>query len=114
MNMCQSTYLLLLLQDVSRLMDLCRQCIAFESIKDLAACVHAIRTDPEIKVVRIKNRLDPAFDSSLSKGYRDVAINMRIKTYSTIEMGIDNHVCELQLLLKSFAMLKVRNSYANR
>jgi hypothetical protein len=98
----------LLLQDVSRLVDLCRQCIAFENIEDMAACMHAVRTDPEINVVRIKNRLDPAFDSNKSKGYRDVAINMCISSQTTIDLRINSHVCELQLILKSFAALKVR------
>ncbi len=100
----------LLHQDISRLVDLCRQCIAFENIEDLSACVRAVRTDPDIIVLRIKNRFDAAYDSNLSKGYRDVAINMCIRSRGTRDLGISTHVCELQLILISFAKLKVRQT----
>ena len=39
---------------------------------------------------------------------RNVIINLRINTAVTTQLGIDLHVCELQLTLRSFAVLMVR------
>ena len=105
------------LQDASRLLDLCRQSVVFESSADLAACLAAIRVDSDVFVVRIKNRLDPHLlphsdgsrcDSEPVAGYRDVAVNLRIKSPAAVSLGLDDHICELQLLLRSFAELKVK------
>jgi hypothetical protein len=38
---------------------------------------------------------------------RDVSLNLRIVTERTAALGIDGHICELQLILHSFAKLKV-------
>jgi hypothetical protein len=57
-------------QDVSRLTDLCRQSIVFENVRDLTTCINVIAQDVHVRVVRVKNRLDPAFPSHLSAGYR--------------------------------------------
>jgi hypothetical protein len=59
--------------------------------------------------MRIKNRLDPDYDSARSAGYRDVGVNLRVVTPETRALGVDAHVCELQLLLRRFAELKVRS-----
>eukprot|EP00282_Hemiselmis_andersenii_P006361 CAMPEP_0114125082 /NCGR_PEP_ID=MMETSP0043_2-20121206/9114_1 /TAXON_ID=464988 /ORGANISM="Hemiselmis andersenii, Strain CCMP644" /LENGTH=242 /DNA_ID=CAMNT_0001217991 /DNA_START=68 /DNA_END=793 /DNA_ORIENTATION=- len=91
--------------NVSRLVDLTRQSIVFEGIGDLVKCLEAILLDPEVVVLRIKNRLDKSYDSSLSAGYRDVALNVRIVSEEAIELALDTHVCEVQLILKvSFAL----------
>jgi hypothetical protein len=57
-------------QDVSRLTDLCRQSIVFDNVRDLTTCINVIAQDVHVRVVRFKNRLDPAFPSHLSAGYR--------------------------------------------
>jgi hypothetical protein len=95
------------LQDVSRLVDLCRQCILFDDAADIAACLRAIQRDPEAKIQRIKNRLDLAFDASKSGGYRDVVLNLVLSNEQTAAMGVDRHVCEVQLIHRKFAELKV-------
>ena len=59
-------------------------------------------------MVRVKNRMDPNYDSSISAGYRDVALNLRIVNDETKDLGVETHVCEVQLILKAFAELKVR------
>ena len=51
-------------------------------------------------MVRIKNRLDPCYDSALSSGYRDVMINICIKTPETTSLRVQHHVAELQLILR--------------
>ena len=40
-------------------------------------------------------------------GYRNVAFNLRLRTAAARELGVDTHVCEVQLLLRPFAELKV-------
>ena len=96
-----------MVQDVSRLVDLCRQSIIFEDIIDIAACLRAIGNDPDVRIVRIKNRLDPVYHASASAGYRDVVLNIRINNDQTAAMGIHGHVCEVQLLPRLIAELKV-------
>ena len=65
-------------------MDLCRQCIIFETIRDVADCLAAIRDDEEVHVVRVKNRIHDAYDAAQSAGYRDVAINLKIVNTATV------------------------------
>ena len=89
------------------LVDICRQSVVFESIEDLISCLSAIERDDEAVIIRVKNRLDAFYDSSLSAGYRDIALNMRIVNKDSIELGAETHICELQLLLRKFAELKV-------
>ena len=62
--------------------------------------------------MRVKNRLDPAHRSGASAGYRDVALNLRLAGPAARRLGLDMHVCELQLLLRSFAQFKVRDGRA--
>ena len=51
-------------------------------------------------------------DGAATAGYRDVALNLRLRTAAAIELGVDAHVCEVQLLLRQFAEIKVlRFSY---
>ncbi len=38
---------------------------------------------------------------------RDVAVNFRVVNDTTISLGAEGHVCEMQLILKSFAELRV-------
>ena len=64
--------------------------------------------DQSVRVVRVKNRTDPAYDSRASVGYRDVAVNLRIVTPETAKLGVDGHVCELQLIPRAIAELKVQ------
>jgi hypothetical protein len=63
--------------------------------------------DKEVHVVRAKNRLDPGYNGAESAGYRSVSLNLRIVTTETMALGVDTHVCELQLLHLSFAKIKV-------
>ena len=88
-------------------MDLCRQSLVFDDVAGVAACLAAVRADPEARVLRVKNRLDPGYDAGLSAGYRDVAVNVRVETAASAALGVDGHVCELQLLLQPFAEVKV-------
>ena len=88
-------------------MDLCRQSLVYVDAAGVAACLAAVRADPEARVLRVKNRLDPADDARGSAGYRDVALNVRLETAAAVALGVDGHVCELQLLLRPYADIKV-------
>ncbi len=76
-------------------------------MQDLTSCLKTIAADREVHIVRIKNRLDLLFDEETSAGYRDLALNLRISTECTRSLGLEGHVCELQLILKSFSEVKV-------
>ena len=95
-------------QDVSLLVDVCRQCIVFQKGQDLVRCLGAIGSDPDVVLMRVKNRLDPLYDAKASAGYRDVLVNLRVETAETARLCVAGHVCEVQLLLLPFAMIKVR------
>lgn len=88
--------------DVTVLLDLVRQCIVFESVSDMLLAIQSIQTEPEIVVKRVKNRLSLSYDASLSLGYRDVLFNICIDSSASRRLGLSGHVCELQLILRSF------------
>ena len=72
-----------------------------------------MQADPEVLIVRIKNRLHPVPNcgASDSLGYRDVALNLRIISLEAKYFGVDTHICELQLVLKPFVDLKVIDTH---
>jgi hypothetical protein len=85
--------------DCSRLLDICRDCLVFDDLEDLVVMLDRLRKDPEIKIVRIKNRLDPNYDSStLSAGYRDVMVNIQVRNSETMSLNIEFHIAEIQLI----------------
>ncbi|EKX46504.1 hypothetical protein GUITHDRAFT_152389 [Guillardia theta CCMP2712] len=98
--------------DVSCLLDVCRQCIIFDSVSDLTKCLRAILQDPDVVVERIKNNLDPTADSVRSGGYRHVALNLRIASEETRREDTDWHICELQMVLRSFYLLRSERGHA--
>ena len=53
------------------------------------------------------NQLWPRYDSTKSAGYRDVALNLCLRTAAARELGVEMHVCEVQLMLLPFAEMKV-------
>ena len=65
----------------------------------------------QIVIVRVKNRLDKNYDASLSLGYRDVAINLRVLADEAFNLGVDSHVCELQLILHKVAKNKSESGH---
>ena len=69
--------------------------------------------DPEVHVERVVNRLHDGYDSAETAGYRDVALNLLLETADTVNLGLNWHVCEVQLVLISFAKIKVSLSFLN-
>lgn len=80
----------------------------FEDLVGLTVCLRAIAEDVDVQLLRVKNRLDPGYDSRESAGYRDVGLNLRLVGARARELAVETHVCEVQLLLRPFAELKVR------
>lgn len=99
--------------DVSRLMDICRESICFDSLRHLSLCLQIISHDKDVIIERVKNRLDPDHDPEATGGYRCVAINIRLSTKETRGLGIDTHFCEVQLILTDFAKMKHNNGHKN-
>lgn len=98
--------------DVSLVVDICRQSIVFPDLAKLVACIKAIEADERVRVLRVKNRLDPSYDDSMSAGYRDVALNLLVVTDETVRMGVETHVCELQLIPIDMHRLKTEQGHA--
>jgi hypothetical protein len=99
------------LQDASRLLDICRQSIYFKSVRDVAACLAAMCSDPDVVICRLKNRFDPGLRSEESAGYRNLAVNLRLDTAETRAVAVETHVCEVQLLLLRIAAIKVTTEH---
>mmetsp|Transcript_6457 Transcript_6457/g.10211 ORF Transcript_6457/g.10211 Transcript_6457/m.10211 type:complete len:340 (-) Transcript_6457:761-1780(-) len=64
--------------DVSKLLDVCRSMLVFDSIADLKTCMNVIALDQDIALVRVKNRLDPNHQSSETAGFRNCLLNFRV------------------------------------
>ena len=57
--------------------------------------------------------MDPDCDASLYGGYRDVNINLHITSQAAVALGVDSHVCEVQLVLIPIARLKSEGGHRN-
>ena len=90
--------------DVSRLVDICRQTIAFERPGDVLACLEALCADRDLDIVRLKNRMDEDLDSRHSAGFRP-AIGAR----KTSVVGF--FCCFSQLFFLFFAFLPLKLGY---
>ena len=99
--------------DVSRLADVCRQTAVFADVAGISECLKLMSSDLETTIVRIKNRMDPDCDASLYGGYRDVNINLHITSQAAVALGVDSHVCEVQLVLIPIARLKSEGGHRN-
>mmetsp|Transcript_30833 Transcript_30833/g.82613 ORF Transcript_30833/g.82613 Transcript_30833/m.82613 type:complete len:98 (+) Transcript_30833:6106-6399(+) len=84
------------------------QAIYFASLEDLLSCVEVLAADPEVRIQRIVNQMDPAYDGSRTLGYRAVVVNLRLDTPFARRLAVDTHICELRLELTAFAELMVR------
>merc|ERR1711918_88400 len=67
--------------------------IIFLDLDHLLLGLKSVLSDPEITVLRIKNRLDPRYEATDTGGYRDLLMNVQI--------GSNTHICEIQLHLST-------------
>jgi hypothetical protein len=56
--------------DASRLLDCCRARAVLDDAAGVAALAAAAARDPEVEVVGVRNRLDPAVDAAPAGGFR--------------------------------------------
>jgi hypothetical protein len=96
---------------VSFTCDVVRQNVVFDTIPDMTSMMGALNNDPEIKVIRVKNRMATAYDSSLTCGYRDVLVNLCLQNDITKYFNINMHICELQLVLKEVVEVRTMNGH---
>ena len=85
---------------VSCLLDLCRERIVLESVTELEKVLRELHRDPSVVIVRIKNYMSMHYDGTDTAGFRCIVVNLRIDTPLTRMLGIELHVCELQLMLR--------------
>jgi len=91
--------------DASRMLDLSRRRIVFRTVDKVKKCLDLVLQDSDVVCERLKNRLDPGYDSTHSAGYRDVCLNLRMVSQAARSLGADLHVVELQLSLEAFVAL---------
>lgn len=95
----------------SRLCDLARHSLVFETPEDLMECLEQMRADEDVQLLRVKNSLHADADAASSSGYRQVMLNLQIVTEWTERIGVATHVSEVQLLLKGFANAKTSEGH---
>jgi len=94
--------------------DLIRATIVFTKVSDMARCLAILHRkkydngDPTgIKIVRLKNRYSLDYDAvKESAGYRDVCMNLQVKTKEAEERGVSKHYAELQLQMSEMYKAK--------
>ena len=96
--------------DATRLRDLVRCSIVFDRVTEVKKCLQAILNDRRICVVEVKNRFSVLYDSMQSCGYRDIQLKVTVdrRQFSSdeLDMGLHEHVCEVQLHLNAYYRLK--------
>jgi len=97
--------------DPSKLLDICRHSITFATVSDLTRALGRIITDDNVRVERLKNRLSPDHSSDETAGYRDVCLNLRVVNEAALSLGVDTHMCEVQLVLVDFAKLRTAEGH---
>ena len=76
---------------VSWLFDVVRGSGVCESEAGIVSLYEALEANPDVDIVRVKNRFNPP----LFNGYRDILMNVAVK------VGSVSHLCELQIHLKA-------------
>ena len=95
----------------AHLFDVCRACMVLDSMEDLLKAMRLIADDPQLQIVRVKNRFSHSYDASESAGYRDVLVNLCISNAVTQKFGLALHICELQLSLKRFMIHRTADGH---
>jgi len=93
------------------LLDIVRDSIVVDDVASVCRFLALCVEDQEIQVLRVKNRMSPSYNSRESCGYRDVLINFCLNTPLTRQLGLSDHVCEAQIILKRFYEQKSDNGH---
>ena len=97
--------------NATRLGDLVRASLTFDTVGELKACLALILADGNVRVFRVKNRFASTYDAiKLSCGYRDIQLSVTFSeacfSPEEVAMDLQEHVCEVQLHLLPIYTLK--------
>lgn len=95
------------------LLDVSRCGIVCTSLEQVCALVATVTNDPDVSVLRCKNRFHPNYDSRETAGYRDISFNMVLNTREAAALDVLDVVFEVQLLLRAVYELKTDEGHAN-
>eukprot|EP00039_Didymoeca_costata_P033098 m.40711 g.40711 ORF g.40711 m.40711 type:complete len:903 (-) comp9698_c0_seq1:102-2810(-) len=92
--------------EFDRLCDIARLTIIVQSFSDLFTVLSEMTSHKRklLKITRVKNRLDPVYDATLSGYYRDLLINVTVPC--TSEGDAFEHIAEIQITLASLVDVK--------
>ena len=88
--------------DVSALLDVCRCRLVFDSAAGLGACLALTARSSHVRVVRVRSTLRPGRAAGRG-GFRAVVLNVLLLADAARDLGLDRHVCEVQLVLRATA-----------
>jgi len=86
--------------DASRLGDIARQTLVFDSLNDLTKCLGVLEADPDVWLVAVKNRYKAEYTAEVTAGFRNVAISLCIISPIAVEYGMSPSHCMLHLKLQ--------------
>ena len=92
--------------DARRLKDLVRNNVTCSTLDEVADKFERIARDESVAIVQIKNGFDPGYDSRKSGGYRDIKLSLVVVDAFARGSAVEEHICELQILLKDIHQLK--------
>ena len=91
-----------------RLEPLRGQDIFYEEAEGLVACLHAIRADPVVRLLRLRSGLIPSAvevpAGKCSVGSGDVVVTLQVDSEGTRLLGLHTHVVEVRLTLMTFLL----------
>mmetsp|Transcript_35360 Transcript_35360/g.86064 ORF Transcript_35360/g.86064 Transcript_35360/m.86064 type:complete len:1624 (-) Transcript_35360:129-5000(-) len=94
--------------DVSKLLDMVRETLYFDSVTDLESCLRAIQCDSQVEVVQVKSTMDDT-TRKLWAGMRFVKLNLRLSgNEEAQDLAVDTHICELVLTLTDIGRSQTR------
>ena len=99
--------------DARWLIDLVRAGVTFRTLDAMRHYLRCIRNDARVAILQIKNRFRLDYDSGMSAGYRNLSISLLVVDELTMRLGVDAHVCELQLGLEEIDSLKNDQGHHN-
>eukprot|EP00929_Paragymnodinium_shiwhaense_P065453 TRINITY_DN32803_c0_g5_i3.p1 TRINITY_DN32803_c0_g5~~TRINITY_DN32803_c0_g5_i3.p1 ORF type:complete len:313 (-),score=41.14 TRINITY_DN32803_c0_g5_i3:350-1288(-) len=93
------------------LVDLVRASIVCDTPEQVLTVLRKVQADSAVRILRIKNRFDPHFDSIVSGGYRNLALNVIIFDADSLAGCAERHICELQIGLREMQALKTEGGH---
>ena len=83
-----------------------RNTVTCSTLEEVTETFERIARDDTVAIVHIKNGFDPSYDSRKSGGYRDIKLSLVVVDAFARGSAVEEHICELQILLKDIHELK--------